>query len=128
MLGRDPYDDEPRENPKLIQALKDGKAPLEYLILELMKGDSIVHRLGATKYGKCNWRQDKIKASTYKAAMLRHLLAWWLGEEVDPESGVSHLYHVRACAGIVLDAEAHGTLIDDRFLVESKDVRLTEEE
>ena len=110
-----------RDNPKLIRALKDGKAPLEYLITELWDGDAEVHALGAEKYGAWNWRIDKIRASTYKGAIFRHAKAWAEGEDIDPESGKSHLYHIRACCGIVLDSEAHGTLIDDRLRAESKD-------
>lgn len=108
-----------RDNPKLIQAQKDGKLPLEYLVTTLWEGDAAVHKHGADKYGICNWRKDPIKASTYKAAMLRHLKAWLEGEDIDPDSGYHHLYHLRAGAGIVLDAEMHDTLIDDRALVQS---------
>ena len=115
------YNGPVKQNPKLIRAQKDGKAPLEYLITELFPGDARTHESGAIKYGIRNWRIDKILASTYKAAMLRHLKAWCEGEDLDPDSGENHLYHIRACAGIVLDAENHGTLIDDRLLCESKD-------
>ena len=108
-------------NPKLIRALKDGKAPLEHLVTTVWPGDATVHKHGADKYGRHNWRKDRILASTYKAAMLRHIQAWAEGEDIDPDSGVSHLYHVRACAAIVLDSELHNTLIDDRLVVESKD-------
>ena len=101
-------------NPKMIQAQKDGKAPLEYLIDSVMDGDAWVHKGGADKYGIRNWLIDKIKASTYFAAMLRHLFAWWRGEDFDPDSGWSHLYHIRACCAILLDSANHDTLIDDR--------------
>jgi hypothetical protein len=40
--------------------------------------------------------------------------AWWDGQDIDPESGQSHLAHVRANMGILLDAEANGCLQDDR--------------
>lgn len=110
-----------RDNPKLIQALKDGKAPLEYLVLSVLEGDAYVHKSGADKYGICNWLKDKIKASTYVGAILRHLTAWALGQDIDPESGYSHLYHIRACCAILLDSSAHGTLIDDRNRCESID-------
>jgi hypothetical protein len=109
------------DNPKLIRALKDGKYPLEYLVTTVWPGDALVHKSGADKYGKFNWRKDKILASTYKGAMLRHLRSWCEGEDIDPESGVSHLYHIRACCAIVLDSKMHDSLIDDRLEVESKD-------
>jgi len=112
---------EEKQNPKLIRALKDGKAPLEYLVTTVWPGDARVHESGALKYGRDNWREDRILASTYKGAMLRHLKAWAEGEDVDPDSGESHLYHIRACCAIVLDSEMHDTLIDDRLRTESKD-------
>ena len=110
-----------KDNPKLIRALKDGKAPLEYLVYSVMEGDAAVHKLGADKYGIRNWRVDNILASTYEGAILRHFKAWAEGEDLDPESGYSHLYHIRACCAILLDSEEKGTLIDNRIRTESKD-------
>ena len=107
------------ENPKHIQAMKDGKAPLEYLVDFVMTGDAYVHQGGAIKYGYRNWTIDKIKASTYIAAIRRHLKAWSEGEDLDPDSGWSHLYHIRAGCAIVLDADNVDTLIDDRDRAES---------
>lgn len=110
-----------KDNPKLVQALKDGKAPLEYLVYSVLEGDAHVHKGGADKYGVRNWLRDKIKASTYEGAILRHFKAWAEGEDVDPESGYSHLYHIRACCAILLDSGIHDTLIDDRNRCESHD-------
>lgn len=107
------------ENPKYIQAMKDGKAPLEYLVDFVMTGDAYVHKGGADKYGVRNWTIDAIKASTYIAAIRRHLKAWSEGETLDPDSGWSHLYHIRAGCAIVLDADNVGKLIDDRDRAES---------
>lgn len=112
------------DNPKLIRALKEGKDPLEYLISSVWGEDARVHKHGADKYGRLNWRQDKILMSTYKAAILRHLRAFFdEKEDIDPESGESHLAHIRACCAVVRDAQMHGTMIDDRALVESKDAK-----
>jgi len=76
--------------------------------------ESVVMALGAEKYGPFNWRESAVRASIYVAAAMRHLLAWADGQNEDPESGVSHLAHVRACMGIVLDAQSLGKLEDDR--------------
>jgi hypothetical protein len=110
-----------KQNPKLIRAQKDGKAPLEYLVTSVWPGDARCHQSGAIKYGVRNWLIDKILASTYKAAILRHFKAWSEGEDIDPDSGEHHFYHIRACCAIVLDAQMVDTLIDDRLFVESKD-------
>ena len=110
-----------RQNPKLVQALKDGKVPMEYLVYSVLEDDARCHKGGADRYGVRNWLEDKILASTYEAAILRHFLAWARGEDKDPDDGLSPLTHIRACCAIVLDAEKHGTLIDDRDRVENKD-------
>ena len=109
-----------KDNPKAVRAAKEGKIPYEKIPWEVLEADAHVHASGAAKYGERNWRLDKIRASTYEGAIMRHFTAWATGEDVDPESGYSHLTHIRACCAVVLDAEAHGTLIDDRQRKESK--------
>ena len=74
---------------------------------------------GARKYGRFNWRKDPVRGSTYVSAMERHLALYAAGEDVDPETGVSHLGHVAASCAILLDAAAAGTLRDDRSATES---------
>jgi len=69
---------------------------------------------GAGKYGPMNYRESKICARTYYNAAMRHWMAWWDGEDLADDSGVHHLGHAMACACIILDAQASGTLIDDR--------------
>lgn len=76
--------------------------------------ESVVMALGGQKYGPFNWNDSSVDASTYYSAAMRHLMSWYAGEDVDPESGASHLAHVRACMGILIDAKATGKLIDDR--------------
>jgi hypothetical protein len=73
-----------------------------------------VMQLGAEKYGPFNWRKDPVEAMTYVHAAMRHLTSWVDGESVDPESGESHIAHVASCMAILLDANACGTMIDDR--------------
>ncbi len=107
-------------NPKHIRAMEDGKSPLEFLVKSGWEEDARVHEYGAKKYGRLNWRQDKILASTYEAAILRHYKAYFEdGEDIDPDSGEHHLAHIRACCAVMRDAETYNTLIDDRGLVES---------
>src|ERR1051325_3153245 len=69
---------------------------------------------GARKYNSFNWRTNKVIASIYIDACMRHLAAWWDGEEVAEDSGVPHLGHALACIGIIVDALETGNLIDDR--------------
>jgi hypothetical protein len=55
-----------------------------------------------------------VSSTVYYDAALRHLMAWFDGETIDPESGLSHLAHVMACCNILLDAEKNGKLNDNR--------------
>ena len=76
---------------------------------------ALVMELGARKYGPFNWRKDPVRATDYVDAIQRHLDAWTDGEDLDPESKVSHLAHIAACCAVLMDAEANKTMIDDRF-------------
>lgn len=49
---------------------------------------------GAEKYGENNWQT--VEPKRYKAAALRHLYQYLLGEKTDEESHKSHLVHA-AC-------------------------------
>jgi hypothetical protein len=102
----------PDDNPKT----KYGhlKAPLHLVPASAVIEEAWVMQLGARKYGAFNWRAKTVSATIYQAAALRHLLAWFEGEDVDAESGRSHLAHVRACMAILIDAERCGRLNDDR--------------
>ncbi len=61
------------------------------LMLEVAK----VLTYGAHKYKVNNWRKTP-DIESYINALHRHLNAWQNGEDVDPESGLSHLSHA-AC-------------------------------
>lgn len=90
------------------------KAPMELLPAHALIETACVHGLGASKYGRYNWRQNDVNASTYVSAIMRHLMMWQQGEDIDPESGRSHLAHIAAGCNILMDAKKHGRLIDDR--------------
>jgi hypothetical protein len=115
-------------NPKHIQALKEGKAPLEHLLGgEVDAAEARVLAHGAGKYGVRNWRKDPILLKTYVGAIRRHLNAWADGQDNDPDSGESHLAHIRACCAVALDAQHQGTAQDDRTFMESKGSPVIEE-
>jgi len=67
------------------------------------------------KYGRCSYRKPGIITANKMAdAMMRHIQDWLEGEDNAPDSGVHHLAHVRAGAGILLDLINRGILRDDR--------------
>ena len=76
--------------------------------------EGAVMAAGADTYGAYNWCEHPMKASTYYNAILRHLNQWWLGEDIDPDSGYPHMAHLRASTGILLDQQAAGRMLDDR--------------
>lgn len=70
---------------------------------------------GKGKYGRDNYvAGDGVIASIYVDACKRHLDAWWAGEERDRDSKLPHMAHALACLAILVKAQAHGKLIDDR--------------
>jgi hypothetical protein len=69
---------------------------------------------GARKYGPYNWRESPISVSPYIAAAMRHLHAFWDGEDNARDSGVSHLAHAMATLAVLTDAFSVGVAIDDR--------------
>lgn len=90
------------------------KPPLALLPPEALRQAAWAHSNGAAKYGVANWRENKVCATTYISAMMRHIGQYLDGEDADAESGLSHLAHVIASANILIDAKHYGTLVDDR--------------
>lgn len=99
-------------NPKDELGIK--KAPLRLVpsALEIHASDAMA--IGAKKYGPYNWRENPVQLTIYYEAALRHLRAWFDGQDLDPESGENHLGHVAACVAIMLDAIDLGNGVDDR--------------
>ena len=69
---------------------------------------------GAVKYGRHNWRDAGIRYSVYYDAMMRHMSAWWEGEDIDPDSGLPHPVKAMACLAILVDAIVLKNGCDDR--------------
>jgi hypothetical protein len=90
------------------------KAPMWLLPPVALRAISWVHGFGSAKYGPWNWRKTRVCASTYISAIHRHLAAWHEGQDNDEESGQSHLAHIGACCNILMDAQHHNKLDDDR--------------
>jgi hypothetical protein len=77
---------------------------------------------GTRGYGPYNWRDQPIEAHVYIDAAMRHLMQWWDGDEYEiirDDEGraidkVSHLASALATIGILIDAKANDTMIDNR--------------
>jgi hypothetical protein len=76
---------------------------------------ALVFAQSAGTYGEYNWRNSRVRISTYLDAIDRHLIALRAGQDRDAASGRPHLAHINACTAILLEANALDILIDDRF-------------
>jgi hypothetical protein len=72
-----------------------------------------VYTMGAKKYADENWRKG-ISWKRIFSSLNRHLWAFWRGEELDPESGLSHLAHVAWNAFTLLEYTRSRKEFDDR--------------
>ena len=86
-----------QEKTGIVKGLKfdEEKPRYELIPPEAIDGVAQVLTMGARKYGSRNWESGIVYGRIFSACM-RHLWAWWKGEKIDPESGLSHLHHA-AC-------------------------------
>ena len=101
-------------NPK--DALGILKTPLSTVSAPVMSEVGVAMLEGALKYGRHNYRAIGVRGSVYYDGFMRHINAWWEGEDLDPESFVG-LHHVtKAIAGLTVlrDAMIQNKFIDDR--------------
>ena len=89
------------------------KVRLELLPPELLEGVGEVLTFGAEKYADRNWELGMDWSRPY-AALLRHMLAWWSGEDTDPETGMSHLCHAGCCIAFLIAYEQRDIGNDNR--------------
>ena len=88
------------------QSAKADKGKLELSLVnpQLVKAVAEVRMYGTKKYGDSeNWR--KVEPKRYVDALYRHLLAYIEGNEVDEESGLSHLSHMACNISFLLDED-----------------------
>jgi hypothetical protein len=91
-----------------------GKPPMSLIPRSAHVAEAEVLAFGAKKYAAHNWRAGFAWSRLTDAAM-RHLTAFIDGEDVDPETGLSHIAHLRCCTGFLLEHIAHELGTDDRY-------------
>jgi hypothetical protein len=79
-----------------------GKLPLELLPTRPLEAVAAVLAFGARKYRANGWRAGIAYSRVY-AAVLRHMWAWWRGEDNDRETGLPHLAHAMCELAFLLD-------------------------
>jgi len=68
---------------------------------------------GARKYGGYNWRVAGVRTSVYIDATRRHLDSFMEGENIDPDSGLSHITKAIASLTVFRDAQIQGMVQND---------------
>lgn len=97
-------------------AIKHDSEKVEYHHFSPIAFEEInkVLTFGAKKYNDYNWKAGFIWSRPFNACM-RHLWAWWKGEDKDPETGISHLAHAACCIMMLLEFEKTKKEMDNRF-------------
>ena len=67
---------------------------------------------GARKYGLHNYRVSGVRASVYVDAAMGHITQYWEGEDIDPDSGLSHITKALASLAVMRDA-----MINQKFIL-----------
>lgn len=90
------------------------KPRMDLLSTEALLQIANVMGYGAKKYSAHNWRGG-IAWSRVIAAALRHITAFNAGENLDPETGLSHIAHASCCLMFLLDYIKSHPELDDRY-------------
>lgn len=91
-----------------------GKAPISLIPHESLLGTAEVLAFGAKKYSANNWRGG-FEWSRLMDAAMRHLVAFNSGQDLDPESGLSHIDHAAACIAFLQAHIKSGLGTDNRY-------------
>ena len=100
---------------KEAEGRKDDTGKLPW---HLLPGDAIeelvkVLQFGANKYSDRNWEAG-MEWSRPFSALMRHMWAWWRGEDTDKETELCHLAHAGCCVLFLLAYSVRNKQGDDR--------------
>ena len=89
--------------------------------VDLLPGDALLELaqvLGANigKHGERSWERGKPWSKDF-GSLLRHLWAWWGGEELDKESGLPHLAHAGCRILFLIAYSLRNKGLDDRSIL-----------
>lgn len=89
------------------------KVRMELIPPELMDAVGAILTFGAKKYADRNWELGMSWGRVF-GALMRHMWAWWRGQNLDPETNKSHLWHAACCIAFLIAYEQRGVGTDDR--------------
>ena len=93
------------------------KVRVDLLPIDPLMQVANVFGFGAKKYFANSYRQGEtvVWSRTY-GSIMRHMMAFWSGEDKDPESGLPHLAHAGTQLFILMEHTANNPTKDDRFV------------
>jgi hypothetical protein len=96
-----------------------GKSRWELLPFDSIEEIAKVLDFGAKKYGDRNWELG-FNWTRLVGSLLRHVSAWAMGQDKDPETGLSHLAHAGCNLLFLLTFELRSIGKDDRVKHEKR--------
>ena len=99
-------------NPKDALGIK--KAPLHSVPCGPLYEVGLAMMEGGRKYGTHNYRAVGVRASVYYDAIMRHVMNWWEGQDIDPDSGLHPLIKAAASIVVMRDGMLMDNYVDDR--------------
>lgn len=99
-------------NPKDLLGVR--KAPMSTVSAAVLAEVGVAMLEGACKYGRHNYRAVGVRSSVYYDATMRHLMDWWEGTDIDPDSGMHHITKAITSLVVLRDAMIQGKAEDDR--------------
>ena len=93
-----------------------GKPRFDLIPPEALYGIAAAFTYGVNKYTEeRNWERGTSWGRWFGAAM-RHLWSWWMGEDLDPDSGLPHVDHALCNLAFLVTYRRRGIGTDDRGL------------
>lgn len=89
------------------------KLALDQIPVEMLQALAAVYQFGEMKYARDNWKRGTDWHEFYGSA-LRHIVSFWSGQSIDPESNLPHLAHAIWNLTTLMYYENHGVGTDDR--------------
>ncbi len=93
----------------------EGKLPWDLFPFDGAELTVQVLAYGAQKYAPHNWcKAGGMEWGRMFSALMRHLIAWHGGQDIDPESGLHHLGHAGCCLAFLQAYVVRQIGTDDR--------------
>ena len=115
------FDCAPSSDGKIVEGFAPKfdatKVRVDLLPIEPLMQVANVFGFGAKKYFANSYRQGEtvVWSRTY-GSIMRHMMAFWSGEDLDQESGLPHLAHAGTQLFILMEHTANNQAKDDRFV------------